>query len=123
MKDKSVLLVEDDTNIRELYAIALINAGIEVIMAEDGEQGVRIALEKHPSLILMDITMPVMDGHDAVQKIRADAWGRDAKIIFLTNHSEPHDVAHAFSQSPEDYIVKVNTPVKEVVNRVRMALT
>ncbi|HMO78266.1 MAG TPA: response regulator [Candidatus Paceibacterota bacterium] len=122
MEQKQVLLVEDEKNIRELYAMALINAGIDILMAEDGEQGVALALKHHPSLILMDISMPVLDGHEAVKKIRADSWGKNAKIIFLTNHSEATNVAHAISQHPEDYIVKVNTPVKEIINRVREAM-
>ncbi len=122
MEQKQVLLVEDDKNIRELYGVALVNAGINILMAEDGEQGVTLALEHHPSLILMDITMPVLDGHEAVKRIRADSWGREAKIIFLTNHSEATNVAHAISQHPEDYIVKVNTPLMEIINRVRAAM-
>jgi len=122
MDPKTVLIIEDDKNIRELYAVALTNAGIDVLMAEDGAQGVRVALEKHPTVILMDITMPVMDGHEATKKIREDAWGRSARIIFLTNLSDPRDVAHAIAQKPEDYIIKVNTSVKDVVNQVRMAM-
>lgn len=119
---KVVLLVEDDTNIRELYAMALINAGFNIIMAENGQQGVAVALERHPDLILMDIDMPLMNGHDAAVKIRADAWGKDARIVFLTNHSDAQNVAHAFMQKPADYIVKVNVPVQEVVNQVRIAM-
>lgn len=119
---KVVLLVEDDKNIRELYAMALVNAGIEIKMAENGQQGVEMALEHKPSVILIDIEMPVMDGHQAVEKIRMDKWGKNAKIIFLTNLSDASDVAHAVSQKAEEYIVKANTPVKEVVNQVRMAM-
>lgn len=122
MEQKQVLLVEDDNNIRELYATALTNAGIDVLTASDGAEGVKLALLKHPTLILMDITMPGLDGHEAVAKIRTDEWGKNAKIIFLTNHSEATNVAHAISQHPEDYIVKVNTPIKEIVNRVREAM-
>lgn len=119
---KIVLLVEDDKNIRELYAMALVNAGIEIMMAENGEQGVEMALKHHPSVILMDIEMPKLNGHQAVERIRQDSWGKDAKVIFLTNLSDAADVAHAVMQKPEDYIVKANTPVKEIVNQVRIAM-
>lgn len=119
---KTVLLVEDNTSIRELYAMAFINAGIKVLMAENGEQGLRLALEHHPALLLLDIDMPVMNGFEVCEKIRQDAWGQSAKIIFLTNRSDARDKAHAAPGHPDDYIVKANIPVKEVVNKVLSAI-
>lgn len=119
---KSVLLIEDDQNIRELYATALLKAGIEIAMAENGAQGLEVALQKKPSVIMVDIDMPVMNGHEFAQKLRLDPWGKDAKIIFLTNHSDATNVAHAVMQKPEEYIVKANEPIKDVINKVRMAM-
>lgn len=115
---KTVLLVEDDKSIRELYALALINAGLHIVMAENGQDGARIALEKHPDLILLDIDMPIMNGYDAATLIRSDAWGQAVPIIFLTNRSDPRDQAHASLQQPEHYIIKADTPMKEVVDRI-----
>jgi CheY-like chemotaxis protein len=118
---KTILLVENEQNIRELFAMALIKAGFNIVMAENGEQGVAQALKHHPDLIMLDIDMPLMNGHEAAKKIREDEWGKHARIIFLTNHSDPQSVAHAVLLKPEDYIVKVNTPVSEIVNQVRTA--
>ena len=119
---KTILLVEDDKNIRELYAMALIGAGFSILMAENGQQGVDLALKHHPDLILLDIDMPIVNGHEAAQKIRLDSWGKTARIVFLTNHSDAQNVAHAIMQKPEDYIVKVNVPIKDMVNQVRIAI-
>lgn len=119
---KCILLVEDDQNIRELYAMAFINAGFNIKMAENGKQGVEFALTEHPDLILLDIDLPLMNGHEVAKQIRLDSWGKEARIVFLTNHSDPQNVAHAVMQKPEDYIVKVNVPVKDVVNQVRIAI-
>lgn len=119
---KTVLLVEDDRSIRELYAMAFLNAGLQVIMAEHGEQGLRKALEHHPDLILLDIDMPLMNGHEVFERIRADAWGQTVPVIFLTNRSDARDIAHANVLSPTDYIVKANLPVKQVVNKVLSTL-
>jgi CheY-like chemotaxis protein len=66
--------------------------------------------------------MPVMDGHKAAEKIRLDSWGKNVPIIFLTNHSDVANVAHAHMLKPDDYIVKANIPVKEVINKVRLAM-
>ncbi|MEK7462378.1 MAG: response regulator [Patescibacteria group bacterium] len=119
---RTVLLVEDDQTIRELYAMALIKAGFNIVMAENGEQGVVLALKHHPNLILLDIDMPIMDGHQAAKQIRNDGWGKAARIIFLTNHSDASNVAHAVMQKPEDFIVKAHTPVHDVINQVRIAV-
>ena len=120
--EKRVLLVEDDQNIRELYAIALIKAGVNIMMAEDGDQGVRQALAHHPALILLDIDMPIMNGYDAAARIREDAWGKTVPIIFLTNRDDPRDKAHASLHSPERYIVKATVPVQELVAQVKKAI-
>jgi CheY-like chemotaxis protein len=122
MEKRLVLIADDDESIRQLYTTALSLVGIEVLAASNGAQAIALALEKHPDVILMDIMMPGMDGHETVEKIRADAWGKSAKIIYLTNLSEPTDIAKAYAQKPEEYIIKAHTDVKEVVNKVRIAL-
>lgn len=122
MKNQQILIVEDDDSIREMYTDALKIAGLEVLTASDGAEGVKMALKHHPRVIMMDIRMPVMDGHQAVKKIREDSWGKNARIIYLTNMSDPDDVVHAIEQKPEEYIVKSNTPIKEVINMVRMSM-
>lgn len=121
-KNNLILLADDDESIRQLYTDALSLADLEVITAKNGAEALAIALEKHPAVILMDIMMPGMDGHDTVEKIRADGWGKTAKIIYLTNFSEPEHVAKAFAQKPEEYIIKAQTDVKDVVNLVRTAM-
>ena len=120
--DKRVLLVEDDESIRELFAMALLNTGLDISMAENGEQGVRFALERHPDLILLDIDMPVLNGFEAAAKIREDAWGKTVPIIFLTNRSDARDHAYASHQHPDQYIVKADMPVQEIVVEVLRAL-
>ncbi len=122
MANTVVLIVEDDESILELYATAFIQIGIKVLKANNGLKGVELALKHHPDAILMDIMMPIMPGHEAVKKIRLDPWGKDAKVIFLTNMSDAENVFLAVKQGSEEYIIKANTPVKEVVNQTRMAM-
>ncbi len=117
-----ILIVEDTESILELYTTAFTNAGFGVLKAKNGEEGVKLALIHHPDAILMDIVMPGMNGHDAVEKIRLDPWGRDAKVVFLTNMSDAENVVRAVENGSDEYIVKANTDVKEVVNKVRMVI-
>lgn len=122
MKAATVLIVEDDKEIRDLYSEAFKIAGITVITATNGEEGVALALEHHPDAILMDIMMPVMGGHEAMNKIRKDSWGKRAKVVCLTNMDDAENIVHAVEQGSEEYIIKANMTPKEVVNQVRMAM-
>lgn len=122
MKKAYVLVVDDDENIRQLYNDALTLAGLDVITASTGAEAIDLALAHHPVVILMDILMPGLNGHQTVEKIRQDSWGKNAKVIYLTNLSDPENVVKAIEQKPEEFIVKANTDVKEVVNQVRIAM-
>lgn len=122
MSKATVLIVEDDTVIRELYALAFETAGLIVLQAKDGAEGVALALQKHPDAILMDIMMPGMDGHTAVNEIRKDPWGKTAKVVYLTNMTDAENVVHAVERGSEEYIIKANVTPKEVVNQVRMVM-
>ena len=122
MTDSTVLIADDDEVIREMYQVAFTAAGINVITAANGNECVELALKHHPNAILVDIMMPVLNGHEAVDKIRLDKWGKKAKIIYLTNMSDAENVVHAVENGTEKYIVKANASPKEVINQVRMAM-
>jgi CheY-like chemotaxis protein len=122
MSNATVLIADDDEVIREMYSTAFTVAGINVLCAVNGKECVDLALKHHPEAILVDIMMPIMGGHEAVEKIRLDPWGKTAKIVYLTNMSDAENVVHAVQQGTEKYIVKANTSVKEVLNQVRIAM-
>lgn len=119
MEKKTVLIVEDDKNTRELYESAISMAGHNVLTADEGEKGVELALAHHPDLILMDVMMPHgMGGHDAVAKIREDDWGKNAHVVHLTNRIDPQDLVDAKHLDTDEYIIKTHTPIKELVEKV-----
>ncbi len=119
---QTVLIIEDDRNIRDMYTDALSGAGFTVYKAENGKDGIALALSHHPKVILVDIMMPGMNGHKVVNEIRKDTWGKNANIIYLTNMSDAENVVQAVAQKPEEYIIKSNTSIKEIINIVRTAL-
>lgn len=119
---ETVLIIEDDTNIRDMYGDALSAAGLTVYKAQNGEDGVVQALKERPKVVLVDIMMPGMGGHEVVSRIRKDAWGKTARIIFLTNMTDADNVVAAVAQKPEEYIIKSQTEIKDVVNMVRTAM-
>ena len=84
----TVLVVEDDDDSRYLMRLELERLGYLVSEAEDGVKAVDIALRDHPDIILMDLTLPEMDGLEATARIRADEKMREVPIIAVTAHSE-----------------------------------
>ncbi len=123
MDKRTILLVEDDETLRSMYQLHLEMNGLTVLVARNGEEGIQSALAHHPDLIVADLMMPKMDGITMMNKIREDAWGRTAKVVFLTNLTDPESVFHSFKLKPEDYIVKIHTDLKEVINKIRSAMT
>lgn len=89
--EKTVLLVEDNEDNQEIYRIILTHHGFLVLQAWDGERGVQMARRHAPDLILMDLTMPVIDGLEATRLLKADPATAGIPIIALTAHAETED--------------------------------
>ena len=84
-----ILIVEDEIDFAEILSTKFEKEGYEVVVAQNGELGIKEAKEIKPSIILMDVQMPVMNGFEAFFKLRADADTKDIKVVFLTNYGEP----------------------------------
>ena len=87
-RDRKVLVVEDDEDARFLMRLELERLGYLVLEAADGEKGVEIAVDERPDIILMDLTLPVMDGITATEKIRATDGLSGIPVIAVTAHQE-----------------------------------
>ena len=100
---KKVLIVDDEVKIRQLTADELKKKGFEVIEATNGEEGLQSALKDKPDLILLDITMPVMDGLTMLQKLRAEPEGKKVQVIVLTNSGDFGKIADAVEKGVCSY--------------------
>ncbi|USN87608.1 MAG: response regulator [Candidatus Nomurabacteria bacterium] len=119
---KTVLIIEDEADVREAMADAVSEAGFQVNVANNGEAGLKMAIEKKPDLILLDIIMPVMDGHETLKRLRRDPWGRNAKVIVLTAMDDVTNVASAHTSDITDYIIKTQSSLEDIVKKVRLEL-
>ena len=81
---KSVLLVEDNEDNLVIYSTILRHSGYEVLEARDGQAGIELAQREHPALILMDVSIPLVDGWEATRRLKADPQTADIPIIALT---------------------------------------
>ncbi|RME36074.1 MAG: DNA-binding response regulator [Thermoflexia bacterium] len=98
-----VLVIDDEPDLLEMVQIILQNAGFEVITAIDGFSGLRMAYQKHPDQILLDMMIPDMDGLEVCRRLRELT---DVPIIFLTARSSIEDIVAAFSNGADDYLTK-----------------
>ena len=115
---KKALVVEDDGNIAELLRLYLEKDGFEVFQAADGGEGLRMAREKSPDLILLDIMLPVMDGWVVCSEIRKTSR---VPIIMLTAKGETFDKINGLEMGADDYVTKP-FEVKELMARIHAVL-
>jgi len=101
-----ILLVEDNEMNRDMLSRRLQRKGYEVLIAVDGEQGVGIAKSESPDLILMDMSLPVLDGWDATRRLKGTPATGDIPIIALTAHAMADDREKALQAGCDDYDTK-----------------
>jgi CheY-like chemotaxis protein len=101
-----ILLVEDSEMNRDMLARRLAKRGYEVVIAVDGAQGVTLAQTEAPDLILMDMTLPVLDGSEATRQLKAAPATRSIPVIALTAHAMAGDREKALEAGCDDYDTK-----------------
>lgn len=106
MSSQSILLVEDNEINRTMLTRRLKRAGLDVLTAEDGEQALTIMRSEHPALVLMDMTLPVLDGWTACEQARNDRAINSIPIIALTAHAMATDRERALAAGCREYQTK-----------------
>jgi len=117
-----ILLVDDTPASLRLFRTILANEGYQVITAENGTDGLRMAREETPDLVLLDINMPDMDGYEVCEHLKEDEATRDIPVIFISGLNAAEDKVKAFTVGGVDYITKP-FDIKEVYARVKNHLT
>jgi two-component system cell cycle response regulator DivK len=101
-----VLVVEDNEMNRDMLSRRLIRRGFQVIFAVDGQQGVDLARSERPDIILMDMSLPVVDGWEATRRVKSDDATRSVPVIGLTAHAMAGDREKAIEAGCDDYDTK-----------------
>jgi DNA-binding response OmpR family regulator len=121
-KQHTILIVEDELDLRQLLKSRLENEGFAILEAENGKVGLEASLSQHPDIILLDIVMPVLDGLSMLKLLRQDAWGKDVPVIVLSNLNEPEKIGESLEKNVYDYLVKSDWEPDDVVNLIRKKL-
>lgn len=122
MDKKSILLVEDDSFVSDIYQTKISSEGFDIMVAENGLEAVKRLEEKIPDLILLDIIMPYMDGIETLKKIKSEEKWKKIPVILLTNLSEKEKIEEALELGASDYLIKSHFTPSEVIAKVNAVL-
>src|SRR3989338_1191734 len=119
---KKVLVVDDDSFLREMYRTKFAIEGFNVEACEDGEQALRRLPKFMPDIVLLDILMPKVDGLTFLKKMKAQKRYRKIPVILLTNLGKKETVDEGFKLGAVDYLIKVHFIPSEVIQKVKKYL-
>lgn len=122
---KAILVVEDDLPVLKALTDKLTREGFEIIQAKDGEEGLALAEQERPDLIVLDIIMPKMSGIAMMKKLRESGdWGKNVPIILLTNLSrDDQEVSQSIAEDKNSYyMLKTDWSINDVVDKVKEKL-
>lgn len=121
MSQDKILIVDDEEHIRELLRYNLKKEGYKIFCAENGKEALEIAKEKKPTLILLDVMLPQMDGYDVCKEIRKDNSISTTPIIMITAKGEELDKVLGLELGADDYITKPFS-IRELIARIKAVL-
>src|SRR5580765_449676 len=117
-----IAIIEDDQAISQMYRLKFDAEGYEVETASNGKLGLELAEKMRPDMILLDLMMPEMNGDEMLKKLRATDWGRDIKVIILTNMGEEEAPVGVQTLGVRKFIVKAEMTPRQVAELVKAEL-
>lgn len=117
-----IAIIEDDQAISQMYRIKFEAEGYEVETAENGVLGLEMAEKMRPDIILLDLMMPEMTGDEMLAKLRGTDWGKDVKVIILTNMGEEEAPDGIRELGVQRFIVKAEMTPRQVAEMVKAEL-
>ncbi|MDX1535343.1 MAG: response regulator [Candidatus Spechtbacterales bacterium] len=115
---KKILFIDDDPVLQETLATLLGQNNYELISALNGEQGLLVAKNQDPDLIILDLVLPKKDGFVVLEELKSDDETKDKQVMVLTNLDEAKDVERALNLGAMTYLVKTNHTSEDILNKV-----
>jgi len=120
---KKILFVEDESALQKTFGDVLPKEGYDMISALDGEAGLKLAKERKPDLILLDLILPKMDGFEVLKQLKKEVETKAIPVIVLTNLERVVDIEKAIEAGATTYLVKANYTLEEVLEKIKKALS
>jgi len=115
---KKILIVEDEEILIDLLQRKLTNEGYEILVARDGDEGLKIMQEINPDLVLLDIVMPKMGGFEVMEEMAKDSELKKIPIIVISNSGQPVEIDRAQELGAKDWLIKAEFDPQEVLDKV-----
>lgn len=119
---KTILFVEDESALQKTVGEVLTQEGYQIISALNGEIGLRLAKEKKPDLVLLDLILPKVNGFEVLKRLKEDAETQKIPVIVLTNLEGMSDIDRALELGATTYLVKTQYSLEEVVEKIKKTL-
>lgn len=113
-----IIIIEDDQAISQMYKLKFETEGYIVFTANNGKEGLKLCEQKKPDIILLDLMMPIMRGDEMLAKLRKTEWGKNMKVVVLTNISESKLADKVHSLGVLDVLTKAQFTPTEVVDKI-----
>ena len=118
-----ILIIEDEKFISKAYQLGLTHEGFKTIAAYNGQEGLVMAKKEKPDLILLDIIMPVMDGLTMLKELRGQEWGKDMKVLVLTNSNDQAKNAESAHLNAIDFLLKSEWSIELLTKKIKEILS
>lgn len=119
---KTILIIEDDQTILSMYDSKFQGEGFEVLKAEDGNEGLKIAKKNQPDIIMLDIILPQIDGFTVLAELKKDKATKNIPVVMLTNLGTTEDQKKGKKMGAEDYLVKASLTPAEISEKIKKIL-
>ena len=121
-KNKKILIIEDELFLLEMYEMRLKTAGFEILTATEGKEGIHLAVEEKPDLIILDIVMPGISGYDVLKMMKKDPDIKDIPVLIFSNLGQEEEIEKGKRLGADDYVVKTNVTPAQLVAKVEKML-
>jgi len=118
-KKKTILIVEDDRYLTKAYSIKIKNAGFNVLLADNGLDGLLVAKEKKPDLIVLDLLLPKVDGFEFLKRIKADEEMKNIPVLTISVLGQKNDQQKAIDLGAEAYFIKTEYKLGEIIDKIK----
>ena len=122
VKPPKILIIEDEKFISKAYQLGLAHEGFKTVAAYNGQEGLVMAKKEKPDLILLDIIMPVMDGLTMLKELRGQEWGKDMKVLVLTNSNDQAKNAESAHLNAIDFLLKSEWSIEFLTKKIKEIL-
>jgi DNA-binding response OmpR family regulator len=122
MDPRTVIIVEDEPILREALTLKLTQQGFTVKASADGKEGLALIQKSMPHLVLLDLNLPSMKGEDILKTIKDDPATKSIPVVIISNSGQPVEIKDILDRGADDYIVKANLTIEDVLERVNNAI-